>query len=665
MNLLISYIFLGLIYDKFDKIFSDLNKQKLLKYIFYLLVIFSIFLLFINPASSSNSFDCKTDIHDYKVNNVDMNSSKVLIKSVSIFPEISNFNCFGKVSEISETDELKIYVVVTSKLFLNSFNIIFGVLFGLNIFYSNSRKFQIIICTLYLAIDYFINIYFFQIQINYFYLLIKILLIFLLKFVIFDKKLLKTKYEFLIIFTIAFIYINPVNLNIHPDSLYYLGYAVRGNTPYSAFFGNEHLFLYSLLVNGLYSIVGIYAVPILKILLCIWLAILVIKFSDLYEIKSYFRYSLIILLLTFQSFAGGDQFWGSFVPKNFGYLFSITGIYFLLGKKYIFASFMFSLSAYFQLAAFVVWLPFIGILYLKNTNVKTIFKTSVLVVFFTSPLLYTLLVNNYINITEQKIKISSLDYIITKYMRNHVYPFVFEDNKFKNINSDWNDDFLNIGLFFLLLLIISFLFRFEKNTQLLMVQISAGILLTYLILNFIFPVNSFILLQPYKIITLIALLLNLFLTSEINKRNFKSGFVLFIILISLFGFNNRIYDFSSNNIKDQNFNSSIVLQNMIIDTNTSVVVLPLYDNGSVQSELLDLEIKLGIDSYVSFKYFPQTIKDTAQWIERIDLIKRFYDGECQVLSFLDDFIFIYDQDTHPCGEFLSKENSNNIFKFNY
>ena len=142
MNLLISYIFLGLVYDKFDKIFSDLNKQKLLKYIFYLLVIFSIFLLFINPASSSNSFDCKTDIHDYKVNNVDMNSSKVLIKSVSIFPEISNFNCFGKVSEISETDELKIYVVVTSKLFLNSFNIIFGVLFGLNIFYSNSRKFQ-------------------------------------------------------------------------------------------------------------------------------------------------------------------------------------------------------------------------------------------------------------------------------------------------------------------------------------------------------------------------------------------------------------------------------------------------------------------------------------------------------------------------------------------
>ena len=93
--------------------------------------------------------------------------------------------------------------------------------------------------------------------------------------------------------------------------------------------------------------------------------------------------------------------------------------------------------------------------------------------------------------------------------------------------------------------------------------------------------------------------------------------------------------------------------------------MPLYDNGSVQSELLDLEIMLGIDSYVSFKYFPQTIKDTAQWIERIDLIKRFYDGECQVLSFLDDFIFIYDQDTHPCGKFLSKENSNNIFKFNY
>ena len=81
------------------------------------------------------------------------------------------------------------------------------------------------------------------------------------------------------------------------------------------------------------------------------------------------------------------------------------------------------------------------------------------------------------------------------------------------------------------------------------------------------------------------------------------------MLISLFGFNNRIYNFATYEYSlEKNFSSTESLQKKIVETNTDIIVLPLYSSGSVQSELLDLEILLNIDSFVAYKFFPKLLK---------------------------------------------------------
>ena len=92
-------------------------------------------------------------------------------------------------------------------------------------------------------------------------------------------------------------------------------------------------------------------------------------------------------------------------------------------------------------------------------------------------------------------------------------------------------------------------------------------------------------------------------------------------------------------------------------------MLPLYSSGSVQSELLDLEILLNIDSFVAYKFFPQTIKDTSTWIDRIEKLENFYDGDCEALKFLNEFIFIHEENSHPCGELITFEIPFYIFEY--
>ena len=659
MNLLLSYIFSSAVFNQVKKYLPKLYFVKLIRYSFFLVITIVLIFILFNPTGQNETNNCLETIHQYSEVN-----AYVEIKSVSIFPEIDNLNCFGKISEIKNSNLGTIYVVVTSKLFINLFNLMFGVIFCLCLFYRDNKVLFLPYSLLYLFIDYILNIYYFQFQFNFIYIITKCLLILLIEYIIFSERELKQLNEFFIVSLISIIYINPLNTSVHPDSLYYLGYAVRGDTSYSAFFGNDHLLIYSYLVDIIYKIFGIFSISLLKIFLSFWLGFLIIKFSEYYKIKSHNRYLFTVLILSFQPFAGGDQFWGSFVPKNFGYLFSFTAIYFLLNKKYVYASILFSFSAYFQLAAFIVWLPFVAIIYLRNSTIIDILKTSTTVALLTSPLLYSLYLENYIEIKSSNIKDSALNYIITDYMGNHVYPFVYKGSKFLRINQDWVDDFLNIGLFYISLIIFSYLYKGRVSQVLRSIQITGIILLCYLGFNFLSPVNSFILLQPYKIITLISLLINLFIITEINQKKLSNGFVVFFMLISLFGFNNRIYNFATYEYSlEKNFSSTESLQKKIVETNTDIIVLPLYSSGSVQSELLDLEILLNIDSFVAYKFFPQTIKDTSTWIDRIEKLENFYDGDCEALKFLNEFIFIHEENSHPCGELITFEIPFYIFEY--
>ena len=89
--------------------------------------------------------------------------------------------------------------------------------------------------------------------------------------------------------------------------------------------------------------------------------------------------------------------------------------------------------------------------------------------------------------------------------------------------------------------------------------------------------------------------------------------------------------------------------------------MPLYEQNSVQSELLDIEVSTNINTYVAYKYFPTTIKDTQLWQNRITNLRNFYNGDCDALKELKTFYFI-DFSENDCGTIVYELENYIIFK---
>ncbi len=656
----LSFLFLSLIVSNIEK---KVRKDTFKKIIVIIFLLTSFFMLTFATSINFEIFQselCENHIHNKKL--LSEKEFVINFESISMFPEASKLFCFGKVSSVNNQIEPHEVKIVTSRLLLKYLNIFYGVFFTLSVLFTKNNNKNIIYFFLYMLSDYLFNIYFFQENFNLIYLIIKTFyLYFGYKFFI-DKNKLPKSIEFVGISFILLIFINPFNMNFHPDELYYLGYALTSHDYNSAFFGNEQLNMYSLLVNALYMIFGTYAISIIKVILSFWLSYLIIKFSEYFKVDKKYRLLFAILLISFQSFAGGDQFWGSFVPKNFCYLFIFTGIYFLLIKKNILPIIFFSLSIYFQMAAFLIWLPFIAFLYLSLKNFKEILLAASSILFFSSPLIIRLINDNFGSSLSLEERNRSLQFIISDYLNNHNYPFVFENNQFQNVNPDWIDDFRNITIFLLIIVFLSFSKKYRLEKVLIFLQLVSFILIIYLLFNFLFPINSFILLQPYKIISLLSIISILYFVLLAGKEQISKSVVSIFFIVNLFSYGVSIYEISNENFSYRpSFRTSELLKENILKLEPDILILPLYEQNSVQSELLDIEIYTNINTYVSYKYFPTTIKDTERWQNRIKNLRNFYNGDCDALQELNNFYFI-DFSENDCGIIVSEDENYKIFK---
>ena len=139
-----------------------------------------------------------------------------------MFPKPQSYLAL-KISSVNNQTEAYEVKIITSRLLLKYFNIFYGVLFVLSVLFTRNNNKNIIYLFLYILSDYFLNIYFFQKSFNLIYLIVKILyLYFGYKFFIDTNKLSKSK-EFIGISFVLLIFVNPLNINFHPDELYYLG----------------------------------------------------------------------------------------------------------------------------------------------------------------------------------------------------------------------------------------------------------------------------------------------------------------------------------------------------------------------------------------------------------------------------------------------------------
>lgn len=659
------FLFYSTINYQFEKKFLKEKEYSFYLKLFYLLSsIILIFFVFINIFGGLND-ECKYNIYDFGGLNGD--DIDIKIKSISVFPETSNILCLGKIQTdiLSDKDGVYSFEIITSKFFINFINIFYGLIFGLSVLNLKSTKKQnTVIFLIYLFIDYLINIFFFQLSINFLFLLSKVFFLSIFYHLLVNKISFYVNFKILPLFGILFISVQPLNMNFHPDQLYYLGYSLSEQGPNSAFFGNEQLYIYSYIIKILFSIFGIYSIVVIKILLSLWLSYLVLLYSDFFKFDSKLSLLLTILLVTFQSFAGGDQFWGSFVPKNFCYLFIFTGIYSLLKKRHTSSILFFSAAAYFQLAAFIVWLPVVAILHLYNLSLRKVILSSLTVLFITTPILYSLFIENFNSSISTEQRTNSLKFIISEYLQVHTYPFIFNNGQFTRINPNWIDGFRNIGIFLLVVLLISIFLKSTNTPVLKVLQFSTFQLLLCITFNFFFPLNILNLLNLYKIISLLAILLSLYLVLFLNSSYVNMRFVYIIVIINFFSFGNLIDEFSNYKLNSSpTFSTTTEFKEELNNNNIETLILPLYNQGSVQSPFLDIEPFTQIDTYVAYKYFPTTLKDTSEWTIRIKNLRSFYEGNCRGLSNLGEFHYLSYEDI-GCGTLIFESKNFMIYKYN-
>lgn len=575
--------------------------------------------------------------------------------SISLLPEFDNFKCIGKITRYETSDNSILIFVGTSSRLLTVFNIIFGAIFFYLLFNSKPSLFNLVYAFLYILFDYLLNIYIFNSSVNYEFLVTKLITMYLIYEVVIKKRKLNISLQNILVFIILYLTTQPFNMNLTPDDLYYLGYALRGDTPYTSFFGNSQWFLYESLIKFTYTVFGLSLKVFLELFLCVWLTGLIYFYSKFFKLSQKTHLLFPVLITMNQSFAAGDFFWGPPMPKVFFYLTTLTAIYLLLNGKAFYSNLLFAVAIYFHLAAFVIWLPFIAYVHLKYRKFDEVVKSSITVFLLSSPLLYLLITENFIDYGSKDLRYDNLEYLIKDYLPFHVYPFSYHASNILKINPSWYGNFRNIAIFIITVGIYSIFYNKKKSKLFSAIQFTTFVLIFYLIVNYISPINYFILLQPYKIISLLVILSVIFILKELEKLPEDSRFLTYLSILIFMSFSMLTYSHSEMGYKDtQNFTSNEELRDKIIEINPDVVLLPLYYQGSVQSDLHDLEVRTEIDTYVTYAFFPQSISVISEWQDRILNLEKFYSGRCEAFNFIDNYIFLDYSPNNKCGILIEK-----------
>ena len=149
----------------------------------------------------------------------------------------------------------------------------------------------------------------------------------------------------------------------------------------------------------------------------------------------------------------------------------------------------------------------------------------------------------------------------------------------------------------------------------------------------------------------------------VDKKHISQSGVSVFLIINLLSYGIFIYEISNENFSYRpSFRTSELLKENILELEPVTLILPLYEQNSVQSELLDIEVSTNINTYVAYKYFPTTIKDTQLWQKnRITNLRNFYNGDCDALKELKTFYFI-DFSENDCGTIVYELENYIIFK---
>ena len=457
-----------------------------------------------------------------------------------------------------------------------------------------------------------------------------------------------------------------LNQNITLNELTYFGHAIVENSPYSAYIGDSHLYLFNSIVKYSNLLFGDSFKIILEIIICIWFAIIVREYTNNFQINSVASIFFIILLIGQQSILSGEFYFGAVEGKVFAYLSLLTS--FILGYKrnLLWSCFFYLLTLYFHASVAIVTFPVYIYIQLKKFELKNILTFNFVSFLFSLPLIINLMRQNlFSNISiDSDLINSNLINMIKVRAPHHLYPFDKYSDNLISINDQWIFGIMVMALFLFFLVYL----RTKLNTQNELLDISIFISIIfwiYLLIVFVFPFSQFTLLFPFRIGSIFLIFFYLFACSYISNVNKPIlNFVSLVISIFVFlqGFTNVQNDYYFDEL---NTKVDPEILNFVIKNEIYILLLPLYDSGSMKSMLNFIEYETKVPTYATWKFNAYNIRDISIWRERIDKLSNFYDGDCTEFANFSNVYFVgYDKDSN-CGSLVFSDGNINIFKFRH
>ena len=612
---------------------------------------------FSNGEISKNCNIRLTDVLD----SLDNNKKDYLIKYefINIFPEYENLQCLGKVGKIEDRGEsfLVIHTYINNLLKNILFFLIPGFLFLLSyaLRFNKKRLNSLLVCSLLISI--FINLYLGLPVMD-----VKLTSLYVLLFYVINKveenkdfieKILKF-YLFILLVT----YSSDFSNVLFDNEYGYIGEVFASNNEFSSYISSyNNSFVWRYLLISLEQIFASFYINVLR------LVILLLTFITLLRIFRVFKISLIagvfsifIFLSINQALVGGDIMFGRNENRTLAYIFLLNSFIFIKENKLLLAYLAFTFTFLSHFAVAIVNFPvFLFILFSKN-DLKRIITNGLPFFLITLPFGLTIYKNGNSN------NLYNIQYYIQERSPHHLYPFDKESNLILNFSThEWSDGFFKLLAVFIVVAILGKLI--SKNFAQQLSIFTGCICLFYFLVNYFFPLSKFVLLHPYRIVSLFTLfsifyLMNLLIDTKMYTR--LLSYKLLIPLIILFSINLFIKDDLKYYYSNLSEYSGVHAKNYVIKQQPKVFITPTTTYGSYWA---GFEYQTKIPTYAIEKFTPNNLNGMALYLKRIEEIDNFYSGECKSLSKLGEFLFVDKDRNNLCGSLVYKEENFNIYSY--
>ena len=259
---------------------------------------------------------------------------------------------------------------------------------------------------------------------------------------------------------------------------------------------------------------------------------------------------------------------------------------------------------------------------------------------------------------------SNVEYYIRNRSPHHLLPFSKDSGMVFNFSTfEWLYGFIQLSTLFVLVIVLRMVFK-QNNLLFEMSLVSGVTIFLYLLISYLFPINKFILLHPFRIVSLFTLfsfifIINLIITNLLNSSVLKSKFLvpLFVLIAvtNLFTKDDMKYYYS--NLSEY---SGVHAINFVRSQEPSIFITP---TKSYKSFWAGFEYRTGIPTYVIEKFTPNNLDGMTLYLERLEAVENFYKGECESLSKLSDFYFVDKVNNNSCGSIVYEEKNFNIYTY--